>query len=400
MKNTVRHVITGLTVLCMILISFGVNAARKQDQTKDHVKAGFLYVGDAATSYTANFIRAENYLKSEFGDQVETVSLANVSEANSETALRTLADEGCDIIFATSYGFGEAAKKVAFEYPEIQFCQATCDNANTEPVLDNYHTFMGEIYEGRYVTGVIAGLKLRELLRSGIIREDEAVAGYVAAMPAAEVISGYTAFFLGIRSIVPDARMKVRYSGTWSEYAVEYQLAEQLIDEGCVIISQHSDTIGPAVACEEARERGTVVYHVGYNQSMTTVAPSASLTSSRINWIPYVTGAVKAVMQNEKIEDAVEGHVHGNDIGAGFADDWVQIVEINESIAAKGSTQIAESLIEQFRNGEIEVFKGSYTGVNPSDPADTIDLSQGYQENALSSAPRFCYVLDDVIEVE
>lgn len=400
MKSTVRNVVTGLTVFCMILVSLGVRAARTKQQARDHVKAGFLYVGDAATSYTANFIRAENSLKTEFGDQVETVSLANVSEANSETALRTLAEEGCDIIFATSYGFGEAAKKVAFEYPDIQFCQATCDNANTEPVLDNYHTFMGEIYEGRYVTGVIAGLKLRELVKSGIISEEEAVIGYVAAFPFAEVISGYTAFFLGVRSIMPEAVMRVRYSGTWSEYAVEYQLANQLIDEGCVIISQHSDTIGPAVACEEAREKGRTVYHVGYNQSMTTVAPSASLTSSRINWVPYVTGAVRAVMQNEKIEDSVPGDVHGNDIGAGFEADWVQIVEINESIAAKGSTQIAESLIEQFRNGEIEVFKGSYTGVNPSDPADTIDLSQGYQENALSSAPRFCYVLDDVIKVE
>lgn len=400
MKKAWKILTTGLTILILIFVSFGVGRFRAKTVEADQVKVGFIYDGDAATPYSANFMRAEEALRNELGDRVTIVPLRNVSEADSEEHVRSLAEAGCDIIFTTSYGYEEAAKTCAHEYPGIEFCQATGDNANTDPVLPNYHTFMGEIYEGRYVSGVLAGMKLHEMISAGTLTEDEAVVGYVAAFPFAEVISGYTAFFLGVRSVVPGAVMKVKYSNTWSGYAVEYQLAKELIEEGCVLISQHSDTIGPAVACEEAHGQGKTVIHVGYNTSMESIAPATSLVSSRINWNPYVLAAVKAVMNNEKIEDAVPGHVHGNDVGAGFERDWVQLLNINDAVAAKGSGARAEELIEQFKNGGIEVFKGPYTGVNPNDAADTIDLSEGYEENADRSAPAFAYVLDDIIEVE
>ena len=142
--------------------------------------------------------------------------------------------------------YGEKTKEYAEAYPEIQFCQATCSNANEEPVLKNYHTFMGNIYQGRYISGVVAGMKLQELIEDGEITPGQAKAGYIGAYSCAEVISGYTAFFLGIRSVVPGATMTVRYTNTWGNHLLEKECAKKLIDEGCVIISQHSDTAGPA----------------------------------------------------------------------------------------------------------------------------------------------------------
>ncbi|MCR4837539.1 MAG: BMP family ABC transporter substrate-binding protein [Eubacterium sp.] len=146
------------------------------------------------------------------------------------------------------YRIRGGGKKYAGLHPEIQFCEATAPDANDEngdPVYENYHTFMGEIYQGRYISGVVAGMKLKELLDQGILRPEEAKVGYVAAYSSAEVISGYTAFFLGVRSIVPEAVMEVKYTNTWSNYNIEKQCADELIDRGCVIISQHSDTTGP-----------------------------------------------------------------------------------------------------------------------------------------------------------
>jgi basic membrane protein A len=257
---------------------------------------------------------------------------------------------------------------------------------------------MGEIYQGRYISGVIAGMKMKEMIDQGVITPEQAKAGYVAAYPYSEVISGYTAFFLGIRSVVPYATMDVKYTDSWSNYKVEKRVAEELIERGCVIISQHSDTLGPAVACEEVY--GTRdVYHIGYNQSMIDVAPTSSIISTRINWEPYILGACEAVLANRRIEECIRGNVHGNDIGAGFERDWVQMLELNSIIAAEGSEETMERLIWEFEEGKVNVFYGDYTGVNPYDETDTIDLSTGYKENENTSAPLFGYVLNDVITV-
>ena len=257
---------------------------------------------------------------------------------------------------------------------------------------------MGEIYEGRYISGVIAGMKLKEMIDEGVITVDQAKVGYVAAYPYAEVISGYTAFLLGVRSQVPEATMDVKYTYTWSSYNIEKNCAEELIARGCVILSQHSDTTGPAVACEEMFAE-KAVYHVGYNQSMIDIAPTTSLISARINWEPYMVSACEAVLENKKIEKCVKGQVHGNDIGAGFEEGWVEMLELNSLVAAKGSDEKIEELKEEFRKGKIEVFKGDYTGVNPDDPNDTYDLNKGYKENSEHSAPTFHYVLQNVITI-
>ena len=363
----------------------------------DKVKVGFIYENDESTPYTYNFFLAEQALKKEYGERVEILSRSNVREAETEEPLRELVDRGCQIVFINSYS--EQVEKVAAECPRVQFCQVSFRSVPNEKAPENYHTFKGRVYEGRYISGIVAGMKLREMISQGVIQPGEAVVGYVGAYGTEEVVSGFTAFLLGVRSVVPEATMRVRYTGTWSSFAAEKACAKALIDEGCVIISQHSDTIGPAIACEEAVSRKKV-YHVGYNQNMIDAAPYTSLISTRINWTPYIINAVGAVLSSKPIEKYVDATAFGRDMSAGFEKNWVELLELNKTIAAEGTQARIDQAMEAFRKNQLEVFRGNYIGVNPDSPADTIDLNQGYAENKFSSSPSFHYILKDVITVE
>lgn len=387
------------SIMTVFLIRIGMGFLYT-DYSNKHIKIGFVYIGDSGTPYTNNFVRSQVELESYFPENVTTLAKYNIPEDKCEPAIRDLIESGCDLIFGTSYGYGDIMKKLAMEFPKIQFCQATCSNANEAPVLPNYHTFMGTIYQGRYISGIVTGMKLRELIEQKKLTPAQAKIGYVAAFPYAEVISGYTAFFLGVRSVVSEAVMTVSYTNTWSNTTTERKLAEKLIDEGCVIIAQHSDTTGPATACETASTRdGKLVFHVGYNQTMTDVAPTTSLVSTRINWTPYFISAAEAVIREKKIETLVKGQVNGNDSAAGFDYGWCEMIGLNKLIAAEGTKEEIESKIKQFKTKGIIVFQGDYTGVNPFDPSDTYNLNDPYIENALQSAPSFHYVLKDVITI-
>ena len=391
--------ITIITACAMIFAVVGLyNMFWKKDADRT-IKVGFVYVGDASTAYTGNFMEAQEAVDNAFGDQVHTIAKYNVAEGAERQSIEELVEEGCDIIFATSYGYETVTKELAEKYPDVQFCMATGDNANTDPVLDNYHTFMGAIYEGRYVSGVVAGMKLQELIENGTITREQARIGYIGAYPYAEVISGYTAFLLGARSVVPEVTMEVCYTNTWSNYLKEKKCAQSLIEDGCVIISQHSDTSGPAVACEQT-DADIPVYLVSYNQSMAELAPTTYLIGAKINWKPYMRQAVQAVLDQKKIEDVVVGNVNEQDIGAGFDENWVQMLELNEVVVAKGTRERIASTIEQLKSGQIEVFRGEYVGVNPQDVSDAYDLTEGYPENKESSAPTFYYILQDVIDIK
>ncbi len=389
-----------ITFLCAIVLIFGNLLYHVlQPSYEKSVTVGFLYIGDASDAYTKNFMKAQEAVKETFGSQVKTVVKYNVAEGEAANeAIDSLIQSGCDIIFGTSFGYGEAMKQHAEKNPKIQFCQASCYNSK-DPELDNYHTFMGFAHEGRYVSGVAAGMKLKEMINKGEV-EGTPWIGYVAAFPYAEVISGYTAFYLGVQSIVPDVQMKVKYSNSWNDYKTEKRITKDLIEEGCVIISQHSDTTGPAVACENAKGEHDVI-HVSYNQSMTSIAPTTSLIGCRINWEPYIVGAVDAMLMEKGIETCVKGRIYGNDIGAGFGQNWVQMLELNEVLAAEGTVEAIEKTIALFQeNSTFEIFRGEFVGVNPYDETDTYDLREGFREGESQSAPSFCYVLSDVIHVE
>lgn len=385
-----------ISVLVMLLSSFIILNKNKQDD-ETILKIGIIYVGDKSDEYTKNFIKAQQALLDKYEDRIEIYPVYNVSIGHEEKYIRDLCEKGCKLIFANSYGYENVTKQLAQEYPEVQFCQATGDNAADDPVCENYHTFMGEIHQGRYISGVVAGMKLSELIESGELDSDNVVIGYVAAFPVPEVISGYTAFLLGVKSVVPQARMIVRYVNTWSSYSLERECAAQLIKEGCVLISQHSDTVGPAVACEEIKNKK--IYHVGYNVSFSNIAPTCSLVSCRINWEPYFIEAVEALLEGKKIEKVVNGRVRGNDVSAGLAEGWVEILPINNAVCANGTGSKVKNLIENMNKGDVEVFKGNYIGVNPNDEKDTYDLSKGYKECEKRSAPSFCYILKDAIEI-
>jgi basic membrane protein A len=393
-----KYYITALLVSLAILLAFSfVYDAWTPDETEDTLKVGFIYENDGSTPFTYSFMLAQQAVEREYPDQVHVLSRSNVRASETEESLRELVKKGCAIIFINNAT--TQVRAMALEYPQVQFCQISVggDASSADPA--NYHTFSGEIYQARYVSGVAAGMKLKQMIKNGAVPSDKALVGFVGAFPTAEVISGYTAFLLGLRSEVPTAKMKVRYTNSWSNYIREKAATEALIQEGCAVIAQHTNTTGPAVACEEAADSRALI-HVGYNQSMIDLAPSVSLLSVRINWTPYITGAVGAVMAHKSIEKTVDGRAHGNDMSAGLDKDWVEILELNQYIAAKGTSEKIAQLTEAFRKGSVSVFKGNYTGTDPSNPADTIDLRKGYIENENSSAPSFHYVLDGVIEIE
>lgn len=362
------------------------------------LKVGFVYSEDESTPYTANFVKAQRALEEEYGSKVEILAKSNVLSRECETPIRDLIRDGVKIIFINMDT--DIPVTLAREFPQVQFCQASMPTISIEGTPENYHTFNGEIYQARYVSGIAAGMKLRQLLDSGALLPKDALVGYVGANSTAEVISGYTAFLLGVRSVAPEATMRVRYTGSWSNFAAEKEQTRELINEGCVIIAQHVNTMAPAIVCEEAAAAGRTVYHIGYHQSMMDVAPSSSLTSVRTNWAPYVIQAVQAVMDDQVIEKVVEAHAHGRDLSAGFESGWVELMELNKFIAAEGTQEKVANAIENMKKGRIRVFYGNYTGVNPINPADTIDLSTGYTECQYSSNPSFGYVLRDYITVE
>ena len=361
-------------------------------------RVGFVYSEDESTPYTANFVKAQRALEDEYGDRVQVMVKSNVLNRESEQPMRELIRGGARILFINMDT--DIPITLAREFPDVQFCQVSLPSISMEGTPENYHTFNGEIYQARYISGIAAGMKLRQLLDSGAQLPQDALVGYIGANASTEVISGYTAFLLGVRSVAPEATMRVRYTGSWSNYAAEKEQTRELIDEGCVIIAQHVNTTAPAVACEEAVSAGKTVYHVGYHQSMMDIAPSCALVSIRTNWAPYVIQAVRAVMSGTAIENTVEAHEHGRDLSAGFESGWVELMELNKFIAAEGTQEKIDNAIEGLKKGKIRVFSGNYTGVNPLNASDTIDLNEGFTENQYSSNPSFGYILKDCITVE
>ena len=363
------------------------------------VKVGFIFLHDENSTYDKNFIDAANRAKTALGLRDDQIILrTNIPEGNEcyETA-KELAQAGCDIVFADSFGHEQFMIQAAEEFPNVQFCHATGTMAHTEE-LDNFHNAFASIYEGRYLAGVAAGLKLNEMIAAGKITAEQAIIGYVGAWSYAEVISGFTSFFLGARSICPSVTMKVQFTGSWYDLALEQEAAETLINtEHCVLISQHADSMGAPGACETAG-----VPNVSYNGSTVERCPNTFIVSSAINWTPYFEYIINCVATDTAIATDWTGTIETGS---------VVLSDVNTTAAAAGTVEKIAEVKAKLQSGEIKVFDTAtfkkdgaalttyMADVNTDDAftPDTEAIANGYfHESEYRSAPYFDIQIDGI----
>ncbi|MDY4581340.1 MAG: BMP family ABC transporter substrate-binding protein [Candidatus Faecousia sp.] len=362
------------------------------------VKLGFIFLHDENSTYDLNFMNAAKEACAALGlTEDQYVFRTNIPEGQEcYDAACELADAGCNIIFADSFGHEDYMIQAAQEFPEVQFCHATGTKAHTQG-LSNYHNAFAAIYEGRYLAGVAAGMKLNEMIEAGEFTADEAKMGYVGAFTYAEVVSGYTSFYLGAKSVCPSVTMEVTFTGSWYDETAEKEGANKLIANGCKLISQHADSMGAPTACETAG-----VPNVSYNGSTVAACPNTFIVSSRINWAPYYEYVVNCVKNGEAIAADWTGTI---------ATGSVVLTDINEQAAAAGTADKIAEVKADLEAGKLHVFDvstftveganlDSYLADVDTDPdytPDTEVVENGYfNESAKRSAPYFDLKIDGI----
>ncbi len=363
----------------------GEDNTETEGLTAENIKIGFVHVSDPSDmGYTYNhdlgtWKMAENLGISE--DQI--INKYNIGEDEGcATAIEELVEAGCNIIFATSFGHGDYMTEAAAAHPEIEFCHATGAQA-ADSGLSNYHNYFTSIYEARYLAGVAAGLKLNEMIENGTITAEEAVIGYVAAFYFEEVISGFSAFYLGARSVCPSATMITLKADSWSDPVKEGQIAQSLIDQGAVLISQHSDNPSPATTAEAAG-----LFHCGYNSDMAEAAPAASIISARADWSIYLTYAVECVLNGEEI---------ATDWCEGFSEGANFVSPLNTAVAAPGTQEKLDEVAAGLKDGSVHVFAGPWEGYYVWDQSPfTCAEGEWVEESEDRSAPYFGYIIDGI----
>ena len=391
-------------VMALSLVACGEKKDPAGDDTKNpdegsKVKVGFITLHDENSTYDKNFIDAAKEACANLGlvENEDYFIKTNVGETEQCAEVAAdLVDAGCNIIFADSFGHEPYMIQVAKENPDVQFCHSTGTRAHTEG-LANYHNAFASIYEGRYLAGIAAGLKLNAMIEAGDIKAEEAKMGYVGAFTYAEVVSGYTSFYLGAKSVCPTVTMDVTFTGSWYDETLEKEGAEKLIQGGCKLISQHADSLGAPTACENAG-----VPNVSYNGSTQAACPNTYIISSRINWAPYYEYAIKAVMDGTEIAADWTGTLATNS---------VVLTDLNTTVAAEGTAEAIAAATEKLEKGEIHVFdcstftvKGealtSYKADVDTDDAYTPDtevVHDGYfSESEFRSAPYFDLQIDGI----
>ena len=391
-------------VMALSLVACGEKKDPTGDDTKNpdegsKVKVGFITLHDENSTYDKNFIDAAKEACANLGlvENEDYFIKTNVGETEQCAEVAAdLVDAGCNIIFADSFGHEPYMIQVAKENPDVQFCHSTGTRAHTEG-LANYHNAFASIYEGRYLAGIAAGMKLNAMIEAGDIKAEEAKMGYVGAFTYAEVVSGYTSFYLGAKSVCPTVTMDVTFTGSWYDETLEKEGAEKLIQGGCKLISQHADSLGAPTACENAG-----VPNVSYNGSTQAACPNTYIISSRINWAPYYEYAIKAVMDGTAIDADWTGTLSTNS---------VVLTDLNTTVAAEGTAEAIAAATEKLEKGEIHVFdcstftvKGetltSYQADVNADSDNTPDtevVHDGYfAESEKRSAPYFDLEIDGI----
>ena len=324
----------------------------------DNLKIGVVLLHNETVGYDENFMLAIEAACDKLGiDKDKNLLMKKDIPEDSACydACVELVEDGCDLIFADSFGHEEFVIKAAEEFPEVQFFHATGTNAKLVN-LDNFHNAFASIYEGRYLAGVVAGLKLNELIESGAITAEQAKMGYISAKPYAECISGYTSYYLGARSVCPSATMVVTYTDSWADLALEQEAAKKLIKEGVVLMSEHADTDGSPMACEDETKAGNPLYHVGYNINFNDIAPNANLVSSKIDWTPYFEYIFSAVANGEEVEADYCGTLETGS---------VRLTEYNDANVTEEMKAKVEEVKEGLLDGSIKVFDTATFTVTP-----------------------------------
>lgn len=392
-----KKILVAILTVCMAVMCFA-GCGDKGGTTEDKIKVGFIFLHDEKSTYDLNFMNAakkaqENLKLSD--DQV--IFKYPVEEGQAcYGAAADLVDQGCDLIFADSFGHEQWLIKAANDFKNVQFCHATGTKAHTEK-LANFHNAFATIYEGRYLAGIVAGLKLNEMIKEGKITAEQAVMGYVGAFPYAEVKSGYTSFYLGAKSVCPSVTMKVDFTQSWYSVDDERDVANSLMDQGCVLISQHADSLGAPSACEARK-----VPNVSYNGSTIDTCPETFMVSSRIDWTPYFEYIINCVVKGEEIKTDWTGTL---------ATGSVVLTDVNEKVVAEGTKAAVEEAKTKLEKGEIHVFdtnnftvKGEKLTTYLADVDDFGDykpeteaVKDGYfHESEYRSAPYFDIDIDGI----
>ena len=363
-----------------------------------NIKVGFIFLHDENSTYDLNFMNGAKEAIAALGlTEDQYLFRTNIPEGQEAyDAACELADAGCNIIFADSFGHEDYIIQAAKEFPDVQFCHSTGTKAHTEG-LSNYHNAFAAIYEGRYLAGVTAGLKLNEMIEKGEFTAEEAKMGYVGAFTYAEVVSGYTSFYLGAKSVCPSVTMDVTFTGSWYDETAEKEGANKLIANGCKLISQHADSMGAPTACETAG-----VPNVSYNGSTVSACPNTFLVSSRINWAPYYEYVVNCVKNGEAIAADWTGTIETGS---------VVLTDINEAACAEGTAAKLEEVKAAVEDGSVKVFDtttftvegkavDSYMADVDTDPDYTPDTevveNGAFQESVKRSAPYFDLKIDGI----
>ena len=402
LKKLVAVIMAAAMMLTLVACGSSTDGAKegattaKEEVAASDLKVGFIFLHDENSTYDLNFINAAKEACEAAG--VEYVLKTNIPEGQEcYDAACELADAGCGIVFADSFGHEDYLIEAAKEFPDVEFCHATGTQAHTAGV-PNFHNAFAKIYEGRYLAGIAAGYKLNEMIEAGDITAEEAKIGYVGAFTYAEVISGYTSFFLGARSVCPSATMEVTFTGSWYDETAEKEAANTLISNGCVLVSQHADSMGAPTACETAG-----VPDVSYNGSTESACPNTFIVSSKINWVPYFTYIIDCVTKGEDI---------ATDYTGDFSTGSVELTDLG-SAAAEGTAEAIEAAKAELMDGTLHVFDtttftvggktlDSYEADVDSDPDYTPDhevIVDGYFDESgegFRSAPFFDVQIDGI----
>ena len=374
------------------------------------VKIGVILVGDENEGYSYAHIDGIRKAAEAVGIPAENIiwKYSVPEDESCHDAAIDLVDQGCKAVFSNSYGHQSFMQQAASEEPEVQFVAMTGDTAALSG-LDNFSNAFTNVYEARYVSGIVAGMKIKELVEGDALSAENFDAdgnvkmGYVGAYPYAEVVSGYTAFYLGAKSVYSDVSMEVIYTNSWFDIAAEGEAANSLMSDGCVIIGQHADSTGAPSAIQAALDSGRQVYSVGYNVDMHSVAPTAALTSATNNWSVYYTEAFK---------DVVEGKDIPTDWSQGYNEGAVAITELGTS-CAEGTQEAVDEAIASIKAGTLHVFDTSTFTVDGKEVTSAlIDMNGDFQnddeeavfdgyfhESEFRAAPSFYLRIDGITEL-